>query len=490
MTRSFFQTAFGIGFAALALCYSSARAQLLPLDATFGTAGLATTAMSPGAVDDIPHAVHVQPDGKIVVGGVCGVQFCVARYLANGTLDVSFGQVSTPGKALLSRLGEDRAYATALQPDGKIVMAGDCRVPLGLTISFCVLRLTANGLPDSTFGDSGWVEVPMASGYDGARAIAIQPDDKLVISGDCSEAPTFVRSFCHIRLLPNGALDTTFNTTGKAYTPYTGGGLSANHKFVTASAIRSDGMIFVVGYSESASDDRILVLRLTPAGTAGFWHAIDFDVGDDRAFGVAVQASGRVLVSGECGNRACMLRLNADDSGLDANYGTSGKRLVEDVSVTGERVGAVTLFPDGSSLFAGWSNPISGICNGSVRWVSSGGDRQGGVNVAGCAPMRAITSQLDLKPVVVHDCFGSGTQRDFCVYRYQAPPVEFRNCSLDVDGDGKVVATTDTLISTRVALGFTGAAVLNGVTFEPHALRKTWPDIRAWMINHCAIPLP
>lgn len=490
MKKPFTLVALLTGFATLALFCSSARAQLLPLDPTFGTAGLATTAMSSGAVDDIPHAVHVQPDGKIVVGGACGVQFCVARYLANGTLDASFGAVGTPGKALLSRLGEDRAYATALQPDGKIVMAGDCRIPLGLTIGFCIVRLTANGVPDTTFGAGGWVEMPMASGYDSARAIAIQPDGKLVVSGDCMDLPMFIRSFCHVRLLPSGALDTTFNTTGKAFTPYTGGGLSGNHQFVTASAIRSDGMIFVVGYSESATDDRILVLRLTPTGTAGFWHAIDFDAGDDRAFGVAIQTSGRVLVSGECGMRSCMLRLKADDTGLDVNYGDAGKLLVEDFSVTSERVGAVTLFPDGSSLFAGWSNPIGGICNGTVRRVSSGGDRQGGVNVGGCTPMRAITSQLDLKPVVVHDCFGSGTQRDFCVYRYQAPPTEFRNCSLDVDGDGKVVATTDTLIAARVALGFTGAAVLNGVTFETHALRKTWPDIRAWLVNHCAMSLP
>ncbi len=487
MKKPFTLAALITAFTALVICTLQAHAQ--PYDTTFGTGGTTQTAMSVGAVDDIPHAVHVLPDGKIVVGGSCGKQFCVARYLSNGTLDASFGPAATPGKSLFNRLGDDRAFATAVQPDGKIVMAGDCRVVNGLTIGFCVVRLTANGLPDATFGDNGWVDaLNMSPGYDGARAIVVLPDGGIVVSGHCAELPSLLNSFCHVKLLANGTLDLSFNTTGKAITPYSGFG--SNHKYVTASALRSDGMIYVVGYGETGGDDRMLILRLTPAGTAGAWQTLDFEPGHDRAFGVAIQTSGRVLVSGECNMRACLARFEADDSGLDPAFGSSGKRLVADSSVSEGNAGSIALLPDGSSMYAGWGNPTGGICYGIAARTGSSGARQTAYIVNNCQPLRGVALQIDHKPVAVGRCYGASTQWDFCVYRFPAPPVEFSNCSLDIDGDGKVLATTDTLMATRVALGFTGNAVINGVSFEPYALRKTWPEIRGWLRDHCAMPLP
>jgi uncharacterized delta-60 repeat protein len=67
----------------------------------------------------------VQPDGKILVAGSCSngndVDLCIARYSANGVLDATFGN---GGKVLtfVSDYG-DNAYAIAVQPDGKIVVA-------------------------------------------------------------------------------------------------------------------------------------------------------------------------------------------------------------------------------------------------------------------------------------------------------------------------------------------------------------------------------
>ena len=78
------------------------------------------------------HALAIQPDGKIVVAGVFQCQwqpdFALARYLPNGTLDATFGGDGT----VLTDFGsgsEDYANALAIQPDGKIVVAGysDCQ---------------------------------------------------------------------------------------------------------------------------------------------------------------------------------------------------------------------------------------------------------------------------------------------------------------------------------------------------------------------------
>ena len=76
-----------------------------------------------------------------------------------------------------------------------------------------------------------------------------------------------------------------------------------------------------------------------------------------------------------------------------------------------------------------------------------------------------------------------------CLARYEGGPFDARNCSLDTDGDGRVLATTDMLIGTRVALGITGNAVIGGITFAPNATRNTWPLIRDFLVTQCGMSL-
>ena len=52
-----------------------------------------------------------------------------------------------------------------------------------------------------------------------------------------------------------------------------------------------------------------------------------------------------------------------------------------------------------------------------------------------------------------------------------------------------MLGTTDVLISTRATLGMTGPAVINGISFASHATRKTWPDIRNYLVTQCGMTL-
>ena len=83
----------------------------------------------------------------------------------------------------------------------------------------------------------------------------------------------------------------------------------------------------------------------------------------------------------------------------------------------------------------------------------------------------------------------NGANDDFCLARYEGGPFDARNCSLDIDGDGRVLATTDMLIGTRVALGITGNAVIGGITFAPTATRNAWPLIRDFLVTQCGMSL-
>jgi uncharacterized delta-60 repeat protein len=153
------------------------------LDTTFGTGGK-LFAGGPRF-----RALVVQPDGKIVAGGdkwgPATNDVTVYRYQPNGTLDSTFG---TNGKVLATfNPNSEYAYALAQQADGKLVVAGGSRLAgqfPGTSDDFAVLRFNANGSLDQTFGSGGKVVTMVGTDYDDAYAVAIQPDGKIVAAGN------------------------------------------------------------------------------------------------------------------------------------------------------------------------------------------------------------------------------------------------------------------------------------------------------------------
>ena len=141
-------------------------------DAGFGdAAGRATN-----EVNEIPHgaeAMAVQPDGKIVVAGPAGGDFGIARVKTDGLYDQSFG---TEGQVAVDFGGKDVPYALALQPDGRILVAGTDGD------GFAVTRLMPDGSVDPSFGIGGRATVNFG-GVDEALGIALQPDGKIVLVG-------------------------------------------------------------------------------------------------------------------------------------------------------------------------------------------------------------------------------------------------------------------------------------------------------------------
>lgn len=149
------------------------------LDHTFGNAGIVTTSITSG--DDSAYEALVQPDGKIIVAGQSfGSQyFAMVRYNPNGSFDTSFGE----GGIVTTRSLRQAAFgfAAALQKDGKIVGAGHTQA-FGAQSSFLVLRYTSDGDLDPTFGNAGIVITAIES-YSIARGIAIAPNGAIVAAG-------------------------------------------------------------------------------------------------------------------------------------------------------------------------------------------------------------------------------------------------------------------------------------------------------------------
>jgi uncharacterized delta-60 repeat protein len=152
------------------------------------------------------YSVAVQADGKIVAAGLGGTgtnnDFALARYNTDGSLDSSFDSDGIVITAVGT--GHDIARSVVIQPDGKIVAAGSDWS--GPDVDFAVVRYNTDGSLDTSFDGDGKVRTPTGTGNDYALSVAIQPDGKIVAAGNSNSN----NDFGIVRYNPIGSLDVTF----------------------------------------------------------------------------------------------------------------------------------------------------------------------------------------------------------------------------------------------------------------------------------------
>jgi uncharacterized delta-60 repeat protein len=251
----------------------------------------------------------VQPDGKIVVVGQCNrpvdvyeVDFALARYNADGSLDPTFdgdGTMITPFRA--SAL----AYAVAVQPDGKIIVAGDSRFSAHEgAADFAMIRYNPDGSFDSTFGTGGKVVTVFDAGrHSSARAMALLSNGQILLGGE------YVTSWNHAdfalaRYHANGSLDTSFGSNGRVITDFSG-----RHDYIGEThslAVQPNGKIILAGTIWQAGDNNdFAVARYTPQGAldpsfgTGGKAVTDFGSFGDVVTAVTLQPDGRIIVAGK-----------------------------------------------------------------------------------------------------------------------------------------------------------------------------------------------
>jgi uncharacterized delta-60 repeat protein len=287
----------GIDSGSGALAFAAVR--LLPsgrLDPSFGQGGIATVPIGSGA---IANAVARQSDGKIVLAGTAAFahnEFAVVRLNADGSLDQSF---ATHGVGTLTPAAA--AWGMALQPDGKLVLAGEQSNGSGQ--AFMAARFLPGGSPDPGFGSGGIVTVPIGTTAI-ANAVALQSDGKIVLAGN---AFTGTGVAAAVRLLGSGSLDQSFGSAGIATAPM--------WKAINALAVQRDGKILLAATGASA-------VRMNSNGSLdqgfGSGGIATAQLGDssDAANGVTIQSDGKIVLSG-CAHVAgqtvlSLIRLNGD----------------------------------------------------------------------------------------------------------------------------------------------------------------------------------
>lgn len=363
-------------------------------DATFGTDGTGrSTPAFPGGQDAMLTALVIQrktlPGGgasqKIVAAGMLTQDiwgsafpqgdFAVARYNMDGSLDTSFGTggvviTDLPQRSLLTSIG--------LQSDGKIVVGGLSSLGQPIEYGYAVaLRYTADGVLDTAFGNSGIASVGYGPEFlsTDSYALAIQPDDKIVLGGYVTAlftdnyGPQFNFDIGLMRLNPDGSLDASFGDSGKVKTDLRGVD-PYSHDGIMGLAIQSDNKIVAVGERQFNGASTYATLRYNPDGsldqTFGAGGIVDLEV-DGYASDVLVQPDNSILVAGS-GYR--IVKYNSDGT-RDTSFGSGGVTYPPAVDwyggpfITGEDGTANWWYslardPSGKVIIAGYAGTVQG----------------------------------------------------------------------------------------------------------------------------------
>jgi len=329
------------------------------LDTSFGGNGTVMYAFVPGSIPAIStpfetQAVALQPDGKLVVAGSGSLgRTAVMRFTASGAVDTSFGKGGQVHDQMGGRVGN--ALSAVVQPDGRILVAGFVESNGGGSDDFALVRYDEDGSPDPEFGTKGYVRTDFGGNQDIAFAMALQPDGRIVVAGQCLAGN---HNLAVARYMPDGTLDPSFGAGGKAWTNLHGGYESA-----MAVALQPDGRIVLAGMAwQKSSGFDFAVVRYRPDGRldtsfgTGGSATFGFDGQESIAHAIAVQPDGRIVVAGETlgtGARAdfALVRLDADGS-LDSTFGERG-RILTDFEGGRDVAHALVLQPDGKIVVAG-----------------------------------------------------------------------------------------------------------------------------------------
>src|SRR5207249_3534936 len=112
--------------------------------------------------------------------------------------------------------GTDVGNAVAIDGSGRIVVAGESYN--GTDYDFAVVRYTASGSLDTTFGSGGKETTPIGPSDDFGQAVAIDGSGGIVIAGTAATSGGG-DAFAMVRYNPNGSVDIGFGNSGRVLTP-------------------------------------------------------------------------------------------------------------------------------------------------------------------------------------------------------------------------------------------------------------------------------
>ncbi len=264
------------------------------------------------------------------------------------------------GKVITDIGGSDTAYSVAIQTDGKIVVVGETYNSNG---NFAVVRYNPDGSLDSSFGTSGKAIADFANQTDRAYSVTIQSDGKILIGGITYNGNQVDAGL--VRYNSNGSLDTSFGNGGKVVTNFEG-----KNEWIQSIAVQSDGKIIVGGYlnpNDGSINNDFALIRYNSNGSLdtsfgnGGRVITSMSNGQDFIASILIQPDGKVVVTGGAMN------MNGNNNFILARYNSNGSidtnfgsngKVITDFPGTDDFANSVALQSDGKIVVAGSTGNI------------------------------------------------------------------------------------------------------------------------------------
>lgn len=428
-------------FILLLLLALSATAQPGALDAGFGNNGYA--AFNSAAFIDVGRAIVQQPDGKLVAAGYYrnypeAPRYLAVRFTASGQRDLSFGN---GGMAEMDLIGE--ASGLALQADGRIVIAGS-HSSFTSPSNFTAVRLMADGTLDPSFGVNGVVAVSLNAGQAVCGAMALQPDGKIVLAGHIEnggDTDVFL-----LRINTDGSLDASFGNGGRVQIPLMPRNEIDAMQIQPDGRILLGGSAGVPDNSDwlllRLLPDGAPDLSFGQSGVV--ISSISGSFAPEYLNGLSLQPGGKIVAAGaffdEFFNLRVALARYLPDGTLDINFGQGGKVLPA-IPGFGNRLNGVAMQPDGKILAAGFVNPDLEDANLLLlRFQPDGsfdtGFGNGGIVESGMSAEAeygyALILQSDNKIIVAGSFFDTNGEEQVLLARFESglQPVSTREAEI------------------------------------------------------------
>jgi uncharacterized delta-60 repeat protein len=392
------------------------------LDFTFGF-NSGKTRISVGSGNALGTRLLQQPDGKLLMAGYAvnsgSSDVALIRMLPDGSLDSAFNGT---GVVTTDNAGQgDYGVALALQPDGKILVAG--YTYNGTNNDLLLLRYNGDGTLDGSFNGTGMVVTALSSGNDMAAGVAVQSDGGIVVAGTTWNETD--NDFAVVRYTSAGLLDTSFNSTGKVVTDFGG------HLNETASdmALQSGGRIVVVGTSGAGGTDVACYTSAGALDTNFNGTGLVTTSNDMSVKAVALQGDGKVVVAGSSYNGGdsdfTLLRYTSAGA-LDTSFNGTGT-VTTDIGARGyDDPGGLVIQNDGRIVVAGRSATEGGVVTFSLARYDALGVLDGNFGSGGLVNLSfgsfeqgavAVALQDDGK-IVAAGYTGISTDQNFAVARF------------------------------------------------------------------------
>ncbi len=346
------------------------------VDTSFNSVGYTVHDSAAGGSDaDYGRAIALDSSGRILVTGSSGngtdVDMVIWRYNADGTLDTSFNSVGyTVHANAASGNDSDEGQAITLDASGRILVGGFSTNGTG-NLDMVIWRYNTDGTLDTTFASQGFVfhdSTAGGSGDEQGTAITLDASGRILVTGSSTNG-TGNSDMVIWRYNVDGTLDTTFASQGFVVHDSAAGGNDTDYG--TAITLDASGRILVTGYSTNGTGNSDMVIwRYNVDGTLDASFASEGFVVHDSAAGgsgydigyaIALDASGRILVTGHStngtGNNDMVIwRYNVDGT-LDTSFNSVGY-TVHDSAAGGSDADygrAIALDSSGRILVTGYS---------------------------------------------------------------------------------------------------------------------------------------